>query len=38
LPTVSITGEEPNVRVSPNMDLYNVTLTPMLRGEIRRNR
>jgi hypothetical protein len=34
LPTVSITGEEPNVRVSPNMDLYNVTLTPMLRGEI----
>jgi hypothetical protein len=34
LPTVSITGEESSIRVPPNMAQYNVTLTPMLRGEI----
>jgi hypothetical protein len=34
LPTVSITREESSVRVPPIMAKYNVTLTPMLRGEI----
>jgi hypothetical protein len=34
LPTVSITREESRVQVPPNMVQYNVTLTPMLRGEI----
>jgi hypothetical protein len=34
LPTVSLTGEESSVRVPPDMAQYNVTLTPMPRGEI----
>jgi hypothetical protein len=34
LPTVSISKEESSVRVSPIMVQYNVTLTPVLRGEI----
>jgi hypothetical protein len=34
LPTVGISGEESSVRISPIMAQYNVTLTPMLRGEI----
>jgi hypothetical protein len=34
LPFVSISGEESSVRVSPIMAQYNVTLTPVLRGEI----
>jgi hypothetical protein len=31
---VSINGEESSIRVPPNMVQYNVTLTPLLRGEI----
>jgi hypothetical protein len=34
LPTVCLTREESSIRVPPNMAQYNVTLTPMLRGEI----
>jgi hypothetical protein len=34
LPTVCISGEESSVRISPIMAQYNVTLTPVLRGEI----
>jgi hypothetical protein len=34
LPVVSITGEESNIQVPPDMAQYNVTLTPLLRGEI----
>jgi hypothetical protein len=34
LPIVSITGEESSAHVPPDMTKYNVTLTPMLRGEI----
>jgi hypothetical protein len=34
LPAVSITREESIIQVPPNMAQYNVTLTPMLRGEI----
>jgi hypothetical protein len=34
LPTVCITGEESKVRISSIMAQYNVTLTPVLRGEI----
>jgi hypothetical protein len=34
LPAVSLTGEESITRVPPNMAQYNVTPTPMLRGEI----
>jgi hypothetical protein len=34
LPAVSITGEESNIQVPSDMAQYNVTLTPMLRGEI----
>jgi hypothetical protein len=34
LPAVNIAGEESSVRIPPSMALYNVTLTPMLRGEI----
>jgi hypothetical protein len=34
LPDVSITGEESSIRVPPDMAQYNVTLTPLLRGEI----
>jgi hypothetical protein len=34
LPTVSISREESSIRVSSIMAQYNVTLTPVLRGEI----
>jgi hypothetical protein len=34
LPAVGISGEESSVWVSPIMAQYNVTLTPVLRGEI----
>jgi hypothetical protein len=34
LPTVPLTGRESSVRVPPDVSLYNVTLTPSLRGEI----
>jgi hypothetical protein len=34
LPTVSISGEESSVRIPPSRALYNVTLTPVLKGEI----
>jgi hypothetical protein len=34
LPAVGISGEESSVRISPIMAQYNVTLTPVLRGEI----
>jgi hypothetical protein len=34
LPVVGISGEESSVWVSPIMAQYNVTLTPVLRGEI----
>jgi hypothetical protein len=34
LPVVGGNREESSVRVPPNRALYNVTLTPMLRGEI----
>jgi hypothetical protein len=31
---VPLTGEESSIRVPPDMSLFNVTLTPSLRGEI----
>jgi hypothetical protein len=34
LPIVSISGEESSIRITPMMAQYNVTLTPVLRGEI----
>jgi hypothetical protein len=34
LPTVSISREESSVRITPIMAQYNVTLTPVMRGEI----
>jgi hypothetical protein len=34
LPAVSLTWEESNTRVAPDMAQYNVTITPMLRREI----
>jgi hypothetical protein len=34
LPTVRISGEESRVQISPILAQYNVTLTPVLRGEI----
>jgi hypothetical protein len=34
LPVVSLTGEESITCVPPDMDKYNVALTPMLRGKI----
>jgi hypothetical protein len=34
LPAVHLTGEESSIRVSPDLSLYNITLTPVLRGEI----
>jgi hypothetical protein len=34
MPAVSITGEESSIRIPHNRALYNVTLTPVLRGEI----
>jgi hypothetical protein len=34
LPVVPLTGEESNIRVLPDLSLYNMTLTPILRDEI----
>jgi hypothetical protein len=34
LPAVRLTGEESSIRIPPDMTQYNVTLTPLLRGEI----
>jgi hypothetical protein len=34
LPAVCITREESSIQVSPDMAQYNMTLTPLLRGEI----
>jgi hypothetical protein len=34
LPAVSDTGEESSIRIPPIMPQYNVTITPVLRGEI----
>jgi hypothetical protein len=34
LPTVSLTGKESNIQVLPDLSLYNITLTPILREEI----
>jgi hypothetical protein len=34
LPVVCLTGEESSTRVLPDLSLYNITLTPVLRGEI----
>jgi hypothetical protein len=34
LPAVRLTGEESSTRVLPDLSLYNITLTPILRGEI----
>jgi hypothetical protein len=34
LPVVRLTGEKSNTRVLPDLSLYNITLTPVLRGEI----
>jgi hypothetical protein len=31
---VPLTGEESNIRVFPDLSLYNITLTPILRDEI----
>jgi hypothetical protein len=34
LSAVFITGKESNIRVLPDLSLYNITLTPILRDEI----
>jgi hypothetical protein len=34
LPVVSLTGEESSIKVLPDLSLYNITLTPILRDEI----
>jgi hypothetical protein len=34
LPTMLLTGEESSIRVLPDLSLYNITLTPILRYEI----
>jgi hypothetical protein len=34
LPVVRLTGEEFSTRVLLNLSMYNITLTPVLRGEI----
>jgi hypothetical protein len=34
LPVVCLTGEESSTRVLPDLSLYNITLTTILRGEI----
>jgi hypothetical protein len=34
LPDVPLTGEESSMKVLPNLSLYNITLTPILREEI----
>jgi hypothetical protein len=31
---VHLTGEEPSTRVLPDLSLFNITLTPILRSEI----
>jgi hypothetical protein len=35
LPTVCLTGEESSTRVLPDLSLFNITLTPTLRDEIK---
>jgi hypothetical protein len=34
LPAVRLMGEESSTRVLPDLSLYTITLTPVLRGEI----
>jgi hypothetical protein len=34
LPAISLTGEESITRVLPDLSLFNITLTPILRAEI----
>jgi hypothetical protein len=34
LPVVRLSGEESSTRVLPDLSLYNITLTPILRDEI----
>jgi hypothetical protein len=34
LPAIRLTGEESSTRVLPDLSLYNITLTPVLRDEI----
>jgi hypothetical protein len=34
LPDAPLTGEESSIRVLPDLSLYNITLTPLLREEI----
>jgi hypothetical protein len=34
LPAVPLTGEESSIRVLPDLSLFNITLTPLLRNEI----
>jgi hypothetical protein len=34
LPAIRLTGEESNTQVLPDLSLYNITLTPILRDEI----
>jgi hypothetical protein len=34
LPAMPLTGEESSIRVLPDLSLYNITLTPLLRDEI----
>jgi hypothetical protein len=34
LSAIRLTGEESSTRVLPDLSLYNITLTPVLRGEI----
>jgi hypothetical protein len=34
LPAIHLTGEESSTRVLPDLSLYNITLTPILRDEI----
>jgi hypothetical protein len=34
LPAIHLTGEESSTRVLPDLSLYNITLTPTLKGEI----
>jgi hypothetical protein len=35
LPVVRLTGEESSTRVLPNLSLFDITLTPTLRNEIK---
>jgi hypothetical protein len=34
MPVVPLIGEESSIRVPPDISLFNVTLTPSLRGEM----